>query len=160
VTRSDRAGVRSFDDPRLRRLRIGVQLAGKDGANTPPAHALSERGIVANVVGFTLYGDYGQPNPPARILDAVADGSIDVAVVWGPLAGYFARREHPPLALHPVPDAAAGASLPFAFDIAVGVRRGQEPLRGAIDAVLFRRRAEIARILDAYGVPRVSGGAS
>ena len=53
-------------------MQIGVQLIGDDYANTPPAHALAERGIVANVVGYTVYGDYAQPNPPARIVDAVA----------------------------------------------------------------------------------------
>src|SRR5204863_223733 len=80
------------DDPRLRGLRVGVQLIGNDGVNTPPAHALSRRGIVDNVRGFSVYADYAQPNPPARILDALIAGEIDVAVVWGPLAGYFALR--------------------------------------------------------------------
>jgi ABC-type amino acid transport substrate-binding protein len=158
VWRADRsAPARSLDDPALRRLRIGVQLAGDDYANTPPSHALSARGILANVVGFTLYGDYSEPNPPARILDAVADGTIDVAIVWGPLAGYFARREKVPLSLRPVPVPPGETVLPMAFDIAVGVRRGNETLRGAIDAVLERRREAIRKVLDAYGVPRAPG---
>ncbi|HEY9233175.1 MAG TPA: hypothetical protein VIS78_13560, partial [Blastocatellia bacterium] len=58
--------VHSFDDPILKRLRIGVQMVGDDYANTPPAHALANRHIVTNVRGYTLYGDYRQPNPPAR----------------------------------------------------------------------------------------------
>ena len=69
-----------------------MQLVGDDGANTPPAHALARRGIVDNVRGYTVYGDYSQPNPPARIVEAVAAATVDVAVVWGPLAGYFAAR--------------------------------------------------------------------
>ena len=146
--------ARSLDDPALSRLRIGVQLAGDDYANTPPAHALSARGIVRNVVGFTLYGDYAEPNPPARILDAVAAGTVDLAIVWGPLAGYFAPRERVRLAFRPVPPSARDGTLPLSFDIAVGVRRGDEELRGAIDAVLGRRRAAIRKILDDYGVPR------
>ena len=40
-----------------------------------------------NLRGYTVYGDYSQPNPPARIVDAVAAGDVDIAVVWGPLAG-------------------------------------------------------------------------
>ena len=57
----------TLDDPRLKRLRIGVQMVGNDASNTPPAHALAERGVVANVRGYMLYGDYRRPNPPAAI---------------------------------------------------------------------------------------------
>ncbi|HYX26285.1 MAG TPA: substrate-binding domain-containing protein [Thermoanaerobaculia bacterium] len=155
VYRQDRGfQIRSFDDPALKRLRIGVQIVGNDYANTPPVHALAARGIVANVTGYTVYGDYTRPNPPARILDAVAAGEIDVAVVWGPLAGYFAPREPVALALVPVAPQIDLPFLPFVYDIAVGVRRGDERLRGEIDAVLERRRGEIDALLDRYGVPR------
>jgi mxaJ protein len=163
VFRADRGDlVRSLDDPSLRTLRVGVQLAGDDYANTPPAHALARRGIVSNVVGFTLYGDYAQPNPPARIVDAVARGDIDVAIVWGPLAGYFASRSAVPLKVVPVSPAVDGPSLPFVFDISVGVRRGDDKLRSAIDGVLARRRAEVEKLLDEYRIPRASspGGVS
>jgi quinoprotein dehydrogenase-associated probable ABC transporter substrate-binding protein len=102
VTRkNDKLPLKSMDDPLLRDLKIGVQIVGDDGVNTPPAHALAARGIVDNLVGFTLYGDYALPNPPARVLDAVARGDIDVAVVWGPLAGYFAKREPVELSVMP-----------------------------------------------------------
>lgn len=155
VYRKDRGlNIRSFDDPILKKLRIGVQVAGDDGANMPPVHALAARGIIDNVTGYTLYGDYTQPNPPARILDAVAAGEVDVAVVWGPLAGYFAPREPVPLILMPVEPQIDLPFLPFVYDIAVGVRRGDERLRGEIDAVLERRRPEIEGLLDQYGVPR------
>src|SRR5690606_28353977 len=78
ATRRDRAlGIASLDDPTLRRLRIGVHVVGDDYTNTPPAHALANRGIVHNVRGYSVYGDYSQPNPPARLLDAVVDGDID-----------------------------------------------------------------------------------
>src|SRR5436190_22081100 len=90
VTRRDRRlAIRSFDDRALRQVRVGVQLIGDDGGNSPPAHALAARHIVANVVGYTVYGDYLEPNPPARIVKAVAHGDVDVAIVWGPLAGYL-----------------------------------------------------------------------
>jgi mxaJ protein len=154
VRRADSAAdVRSFDDPALKTLRVGVQLAGDDGANTPPAHALSRRGIVQNVRGFTLYGDYAQDSPPARIVDAVANGDVDVAVVWGPLAGYFAKRERVPLVLTPVSPAIDLPFLPFVFDIAVGVRRGDDALRDRIEESLDRRAPEIRALLDRYGVP-------
>src|SRR4051794_21309122 len=70
VSRKDRGlNIRSFDDEALRTLRVGVQLIGDDGANPPPAHALARRGIITNVVGFMLYGDYSEENPPARIIE-------------------------------------------------------------------------------------------
>jgi len=152
--------IRSFDDPALKTLKVGVQLAGDDYANTPPAHALSRRGIVANVVGFTLYGDYALENPPARIVEAVARGDIDVAVVWGPLAGYFAPRQRVPLRVVPVSPSIDLPFLPFVFDIAIGVRRGDDDLKNTIDDFLDRRHGEIQAILDAYGVPRVDPGAA
>ncbi|HEX8906143.1 MAG TPA: transporter substrate-binding domain-containing protein, partial [Longimicrobiaceae bacterium] len=66
ISRKDRGlHLRSFDDPRLKTLKIGVQIAGDDGTNTPPVHALSRRGVVGNLKGYTLYGDYSRPNPPA-----------------------------------------------------------------------------------------------
>ncbi|HEX4440600.1 MAG TPA: substrate-binding domain-containing protein [Thermoanaerobaculia bacterium] len=161
VYRADRGlDLRTLDDPVLKTLRIGVQLAGDDYANTPPAHALSRRGIVANVVGFTLYGDYAAANPPARIVEAVARGEVDVAIVWGPLAGYFARRQRVPLRVVPVSPSIDPPSMPFVFDIAVGVRRKDEDLKKKIDAFLERRRPEIDAILDAYGVPRVPAAAA
>jgi mxaJ protein len=147
--------VRTFDDPVLRRTRVGVQLVGDDYANAPPAHALTKRGIVQNVRGYTLYGDYREPNPPARIVDAVAQGEVDVAVVWGPLAGYFATREPVPLRLVPVSPQIDLPFLPFVFDISMGVRREDKALRDEIDAILVRRRASIDSILTQYGVPRV-----
>ena len=85
-------GGLTLDDPRLKTLKIGVQMVGNDGINTPPAHALARRGIIDNVRGYMLYGDYAKPNPPAEIVRAVERGDVDVALVWGPLAGYFAAQ--------------------------------------------------------------------
>jgi mxaJ protein len=156
VTRRDAPfRVRSFDDPVLRTVRVGVQFIGDDYANTPPAHALTARGLVSNVTGFSVYGDYRQPNPPARIMDAVADRRIDVAVVWGPLGGYFARHARVPMRVVPVSPQIDLPFLPFVFDISMGVRRDAPALRDEIDAVLQRERTAIDAILTEYGVPRV-----
>jgi mxaJ protein len=156
VSRRDRRlDVTSFDDPRLRRLRIGVQLVGDDGANTPPVHALGARGIVRNVRGYSLYGDYAQENPPARIIDAVVAGDVDLAVVWGPLAGYFAKRSRVPLVITPVSPQIELPFLPQVFDISMGVRRGDTALRARLDSVIERRREVIDRVLAEFGVPRL-----
>ena len=156
LTRSDAPfRVASFDDPILKRLRIGVQIIGDDYANAPPAQALSNRGIVDHVRGYTVYGDYSKPNPPARIVDAVAAGDIDVAVVWGPLGGYFAQHESVPMRVVPVSPQIELPYLPFVFDISMGVRRQDLALRDTLDAILARRRPAVDSILKAYGVPRV-----
>jgi mxaJ protein len=158
VYRRDRnLNVTSFDDPVLREVKVGVQLVGDDGANTPPAHALAARGVVGNVRGYTLYGDYNQESPPARIVEAVAAGVEDVAVVWGPLAGYYAPRQRAPLAVVPVSPQVDRPALPFVYDISMGVRRGDDDLRRQLEDFLERRRPEIERLLDDYGVPRIKG---
>jgi mxaJ protein len=156
VARKDRGlRIHSFDDPALRRLRIGVQLVPGDGAETPATYALGRRRLSDNLVGYPITGNYAEPNPPARIVDAVARGEVDVAVVWGPLAGYFARREPVPLEVTPVDEPMAGPGMPLTFSIAMGVRRGDAGLRAELDSVLVRRGAEIGRILESYHVPRI-----
>ncbi|MFL6499645.1 MAG: substrate-binding domain-containing protein [Candidatus Udaeobacter sp.] len=156
VSRSDRnLHVTSFDDPQLHKLKVGVQLVGNDGIDTPPAHALAARGVVNNVVGFTLYGDYSQRNPPARIIDAVANGDVDIAIAWGPLAGYFAKQSETPLEMTPVtPD--KDGPLRFAFDVSLGVRKKDRELRDQLDMFVINHRDDINGILDAYNVPRVA----
>src|SRR6185503_12414414 len=154
LSRKDRhLGVKSFDDPLLKELRIGVQIIGDDQSNAPPAHALTRRNIVDNVKGFTLYGDYSQHDPPARIVDAVAKGDIDLAIVWGPLAGYFAKQSRVAMDVVPVSPQIDQPFLPFVFDISMGVRRGDQELRDRLDEILDKRRPEVERILQDYGVP-------
>ena len=155
VSREDRAlELTSFDDPRLRSLKLGVQMIGDDFANSPPAHALSARGMVSNVVGYSVIDDYSKPNPPAQVMAAVAAGEVDAAVVWGPLAGYFARREAVPLKLAPVRPEVDSPSLPFVFDISMGVRRGDAGRLRMVDDFIARRRGDIDKVLDEFGVPR------
>jgi quinoprotein dehydrogenase-associated probable ABC transporter substrate-binding protein len=161
VTRRDRnLRISSFDDPVLRKLTIGVQMIGDDFTNTPPAHALSKRNIIRNVRGYSVYGDYRQPNPPARIVDALVKGDIDVAIAWGPLAGYFAQRAPVGLDVTPVSPQIDLPYLPFVFDISMGVRRGDNTLRDRLNAIIMSRREVIDRILDQYGVPRVNSAGS
>jgi quinoprotein dehydrogenase-associated probable ABC transporter substrate-binding protein len=156
VSRKDRnLHIRSLDDTLLRKLQIGVQLVGDDYANTPPVHALSRRGIRGNLVGFSVFGDYSQENPPARIIDAVVARTVDVAVAWGPLAGYFAKHSPVPLELVPVSPAVDPPALRFTFDISLAVRTGETAFRDELEAILQRKRAAVDAILKDYGVPRV-----
>ena len=148
VTRA--APPASLDDPSLRTLRIGVPLTGD--SNPPPGVALARRGIVDNVTGFTVYGDYAQPDPPARLIAAVADRQIDLAIAWGPPAGYFAKRRN--LTVTPVTPQ-IDESLPMAFDLSLGVAKKNTALRDRLNIIVSDRRAEIDRILNAYDIPRL-----
>jgi quinoprotein dehydrogenase-associated probable ABC transporter substrate-binding protein len=154
VSRRDRhLRIDSFDAPSLARLTIGIQMSGDDYDNPPAAQALASRRLVQNVRGFTIYGDYSRPHPQREIIDAVADGRVDIAVVWGPLAGFYARRAPTPIDVRPIAAAADTPPLQFTFDIAMGVRRDDVALRAALDGVIARRGAEIQRILRTFGVP-------
>jgi len=141
--------VRSLDDPILRKLKIGVHLLGDDYTNPPPVHELGKRHVVDNVMGFGTF--YSADNPPSTIIDAVASGKVDIAIVWGPIAGYYASRQRVPLELVAVPS--GKGDLPFAFDISMGVKRGEDALYARLEQVIDKRQAEIARILHEYGVP-------
>ena len=125
----------TLDEPAAEHLKIGVQMIGNDGVNTPPALPLSRRGIVDNVRGYMLYGDYSKPNPPAQIVTAVANGDIDVALVWGPLAGYFAAQSKVPLRLEPVTPWLDDMQWPMQFDVSVGVQKDNQPLLKQVDQI-------------------------
>jgi mxaJ protein len=145
----------TLDDPRLKTLRIGVQMVGNDATNTPPAHALASRGIIGNIRGYMLYGDYRRPNPPAAIIEAVERGDVDVALVWGPLAGYFAAQSPVPLRLEPVTPWLADMQWPMQFDISVGVQKNNQKLLTQVDQILGRRSSDIRKLLASYHVPVV-----
>jgi mxaJ protein len=159
VSRADAplAGL-TLDDPRLRKLTIGVQLAGDDGANPPPADALARRGLAGRMRGFMLYGDNRQRDPTADIVRAVARGDVDVALVWGPLAGWHAAGSPVPLRLEPVTPWLDQGRWPMVFDISIGVAKDNPELRKKLDIGLLRNRAAIADIVAAFHVPPAPSG--
>jgi mxaJ protein len=156
VTRQDRhLDVASLLDPQLHRLKIGVHLIGDDGKNAPLAEALGEQGIVDNVRGYSIYGDYREANPPARLIEAVESGEIDVAAAWGPLGGYFAGRSPVELVVSPVQDGERFAPQQFQFSISMGVRKGDHALRDRLNDFIDGHRPEISSLLRSYGVPLI-----
>ena len=155
VSRKDKhLNITSLDDPLLKNLKIGVQMIGDDALNTPPAHSLSSRGIIQNVVGYSVYGEYTEPNPPSRIIDAVVNKDVDIAVVWGPLAGYFAAKQKIALDIRPL-DPDTKVKLPLTFGISMAVRYGEDGFKDKLDALLEKDSAEIKKIMDSYHIPRV-----
>lgn len=143
----------AIDDSRLRTLKIGVHLIGDDGNNTPPAHALGQQGIVENVRGYMIYGDYREPDPPIRLIEAVEQGEIDIAAAWGPLAGYAAKLSTVPLTVTPIAGGERFAPQQFQFEIAMGVRKGDHALRDQLDDFIGHSAVAIRNLLTSYGVP-------
>ena len=152
VTRKDSGlDLKSLADPRLKKLKIGVNLLNSDAENTPPAMVLSRYGVVGNLTGFSTF--YTDTERPEDIVNAVAKKDIDVAIVWGPIAGYFVKRSPVPLSLVPLAERDSLSDFPFHFDIGMGVRRRDRVLRDSLQTVLDRRAPEIQAILKEYGVP-------
>ena len=154
--KSSLANLYSLDDPRLANATIGVQLIGDDGANAPPAHALTRRGLISNVRGFMVYGDYASGTPQAPVIDAVASHAIDIAIVWGPVAGYFARDKPEKLQLTAVSPELDDGQVPMSYAISIGVRKDDLTLRQQLDAALERNRRSVEQVLDEFHVPRAT----
>ena len=152
VTRKDSGlDIKSLADPRLKKLKIGVNLLNSDAENTPPAMALSRYGVVGNLVGYSTF--YTETERPEDIINDVAKKDIDVAIVWGPIAGYFAKASAVPLSVIPLGERDSLSDFPFRFNIGMGVRRRDRALRDSLQTVLDRRAPEIQAILKQYGVP-------
>jgi mxaJ protein len=152
VTRKDSGlDIKSLADPRLKQLRIGVNLLNSGAENTPPAMALSKYGVVGNLRGYSTF--YTDTERPEDIVNDVAKKKIDVAIVWGPLAGYFVKRSAVPLSLEPLAERDSASDLPFRFDIGMAVRRKDRALRDSLQTLLNRKDPEIQSILKQYDIP-------
>jgi len=146
--------IRSLDDPQLKTLKVGVLV------NTPPHDALGQRGVVGdNIVGYQLMFDsnFHAEDYPGKLVEDLIAGSVDVALVWGPIAGYFQKKQAAPLELVVIPEQ-PGSAIPFAFDISMGVRKKDTELKGKLEQALARRHDEIRHILEDYGVPLLPAG--
>ena len=154
VSRADRhLNISSLVDPRLAEYRIGIHVVGDDYA--PPGFVLARRGLSANIRSFSLFGKAQDPNPPAHIIEAVRRGDVDVAIVWGPLAGYYAKAPGAALQITPVTPSSFLA-VPFTYQVSAAVAWNNESLRSEVDQVLGRECTAIQALLAEYGVPRVT----
>jgi len=142
----------SFSDPWLPDARIGLQLVGSEGATTSPAVALSRRGINQHITPFPMWSEKGQ-NTQGRIIEAVANGEIDVAFVWGPFAGYFARTQNSKLRIESIAGDPLAPEYPFVFEMAIGVRKSEPKFRDRLQEALDRHASGIYRIMQDYGAP-------
>lgn len=159
VSRRDRnIRVASLRDTSLRKYRIGAQIIGDDGETVPPAQDMAQHGLVNNIVGYSLYGDQLSQNPSAQIITAVANGEVDLAVAWGPMAGYFAGKSTIPLHITPISPTPGVAALPVAFSISMGVMAGNTALRDQLNQFIVHRQKDIRALLLSYRVPLLESG--
>lgn len=145
VTRSGDEPLKSLDDPRLAKMKIGVQVLDDDYA--PPARALARRGLTKNVVGFDM------EEGARSIISDVASRRIDTAIVWGPLAGYYAKKFGDTLHLERVTPEVDPPRVLFTYEIAVGIRKNEPELYQQVKAALERARPKIQQILRQYNAP-------
>ncbi len=137
--------IRTFDDPILADLRLGVQ------PTFGPTHqAFSKRGYGTDITEFQFVG--GTEHPFAPAIEAVANGEIDVVALWGPAAGYYAAQQDVELVVQPVPPFEPPL-IPMYINIGVGVRLGDESLRDRIDNALAARWDDIYAVLEEFHVP-------
>jgi len=141
--------ITSLDDPALKQLKIGAH------AGSPPYDALAERGLSGNLVTYPLFFDPRVTDParrPAKLLEDVVTGELDVAVAWGPMAGYFATTSpaKSSMTLAPLADE---PRIPMTYEFSMGVAKGNQALKQQLEAVVDRHQAEITKILEDYGIP-------
>lgn len=146
VSRADRGlAFSSFDDPALKSLRIGIV------AGTPPTDLLVRHGLMEHAEPYALMVDTRYEAPTRQMIEDIVDGRIDIGLLWGPIAGYYANREKQPLALTPIKSEPGAPRMDY--HIAMGVRANEPEWRRRINAAIQKRREAIVAILRDYGVP-------
>ena len=135
----------SLSDPALKSLRFGV-IAG-----TPPATLLAKYGLIGQARPYHLTVDTRFFSPTRQAIEDVAAGKIDIALIWGPTAGYFAKRQKAALVVVPLLNEQTGVRLDFRVSMAV--RANENDWKRRLNRILKRLKPKIDRILKDYGVP-------
>ena len=142
------------------RIRISHEIIHRF---TPPARMLTQAAIVDNLIGYPADENYAKPPGRARIIEDVARGTIDVAAIWGPVGGPFAQQSAIPLKIVPIGDYEMFSNrlahfrlAAFQYDIAMGVRRGDDGLRRALDRAIAAKQPQITKLLRGFGVPLIN----
>ena len=139
------AGLDSLSDPRLKTAKIGV-IAG-----TPPTTYLAVKGLLGNIKSYALVVDTRYDSPNAQMMEDLDNGVIDVALVWGPIGGYYESKAKTALALAPLTKETGGPKM--VYRIAMGVRHSDQNWKRDLNKLIQQNRSEIDGILRAYRVP-------
>jgi len=150
VTRkADNLAVAGIDDPKLRDLKIGLT------AGTPPSDLAVRSGLIGNVRPYPLFVDTRYDAPGKQMIDDLLQKKIDVALLWGPIAGYFARDHATDLTIAPLQ--ISGGNVRLDFYITMGVRPGENKWKNQINDLIRQNQTKIAGILHDYGIPTLDG---
>jgi quinoprotein dehydrogenase-associated probable ABC transporter substrate-binding protein len=148
VTRagSELDGLKTLDDPGLKEKPHRIGLV----ANTPPGNVLAMNGLMASVKPYALMIDTRVESSGAAMMHDLEKGDIDVALLWGPIAGYYAKHSSVKLNVTPLPET-PGARM--AFRIGFGVRHSDQNWKRELNTLIAQNKIELERILRDYGVP-------
>src|ERR1700677_1853630 len=138
-------GMDSLSDPRLKTARIGIV------AGTPPATYLAMNGLLGQIKSYALVVDTRFDSPTHEMMDDLERGEIDVALLWGPIAGYYATKAKTPTAVVPLVKEQGGP--PMVFRIVMGVRHSDQNWKRDLNKLISENQSEIQAILRSYGVP-------
>ena len=149
VYRNDRGlSIKSLDDPRLKKLKVGVY------ETSAIREALADHGVGKVEIHYLSHNaDLVPENQPSYQMQQVIDGKLDVAGVWGPSAGYFAKVKKAPIVVQPAN--LMDDTVQMEFDMAIALRRNDRELLGRLDQVLVQKRDALRAVLDDFGVPLV-----
>jgi mxaJ protein len=147
--RRDHLQLSRFDDPAIGQQRIGLQILEEDFS--PPSLPLIRSGHAAQLVGFDSFGQGGED-----IVRAVAENRVGFSVVWGPVAGYYAAKQHIPMNLSVVQPSVDESGIPFSFAITIAVHRNDGALAQELNNAIRLNQSKIRSILEVYNVPLVA----
>jgi len=148
VTRagSDLDGVAALEDPRLKAKPHRIGLV----ANTPPGNVLAMDGLMGSVKPYPLMVDTRVESSSAAMIHDLETGDIDIALLWGPIAGFYAKKSGAKLHVTPLPEA-PGARM--AFRIGFGVRHSDQNWKRELNQIIAENKNDLEHILLDYGVP-------
>jgi mxaJ protein len=106
---------------------------------------------VGNLTGYSTF--FSDQVRPEDIIKGVEKKDVDLAIAWGPVAGYYAKQSSVPLTLTPLPARDSLSDFPFQYNMGIAVRRRDKEFRDSLQAVLERKRPEIDAILKQFNVP-------
>ncbi len=142
--------VEDLADPDLKDLSIGAV------AQTPPVTIMAQEGLLKNLRSYALMADTRYDHPARDLVADVAGGAVDVGVLWGPIAGYYAKLQDVPMTVVPLVEEPPGVRLHFS--ISMGVRRNEADWKHRLNEALRTRADDIEAVLHAYGVPMLDRG--
>jgi quinoprotein dehydrogenase-associated probable ABC transporter substrate-binding protein len=137
--------VTTLDDERLKGKHIGIV------AGTPPATYMAANGLMANAKPYQLMIDTRFDSSAEAMINDLTSGQIDAGILWGPMAGFYARKANPPLHVTPLVKEKAGPRM--SFRIGMGVRDADQNWKRQLNRLIQENQPAINKILLDFGVP-------